>query len=69
MLEYHSGVLGNLRGSEGMWGYFGGSTTKIPPYLPLTPAIPREPNSGELDFSSKVYNGDPDRRLLDDEDT
>jgi hypothetical protein len=23
-------------------GYFGGGTTKIPPYLPLTPAIPRE---------------------------
>jgi len=27
---------------EDIWGYFGGRTTKIPPYLPLTPAIPRE---------------------------
>jgi len=36
-------VFGNLRGKEGIWGYFGGGTTKIPPYLPLTPAIPREP--------------------------
>jgi len=23
-------------------GVFGGGATKIPPYLPLTPAIPRE---------------------------
>jgi len=36
-------VFGNLRGREEIWGYFGGSTTKIPPYPPLTPAIPREP--------------------------
>jgi hypothetical protein len=36
-------VFGNLRGREGIWGCFGGSITKIPPYLPLTPAIPREP--------------------------
>jgi hypothetical protein len=36
-------VFGNLRGREGMWGYFGGETTKIPPHLPLTPANPREP--------------------------
>jgi len=37
-------VFGNLRDREDIWGYFGGGTTKIPPYLPLTPAIPREPN-------------------------
>jgi hypothetical protein len=36
-------VFGNLRGREGVWGYFGGETTKITPYLPLNPAIPREP--------------------------
>jgi hypothetical protein len=36
-------VFGNLRGKEGIWGYVGGGTTNIPPYLPLTPAIPREP--------------------------
>jgi len=36
-------VFGNLRGREVMWGYFCGSTTKIPPHLPPTPAIPREP--------------------------
>jgi len=30
-------VFGNLRGREGIWGYFGGGATKIPPYLPLTP--------------------------------
>jgi hypothetical protein len=37
-------VFGNLRGREVMWGYFCGSTTKIPPHLPHIPAIPREPN-------------------------
>jgi hypothetical protein len=35
--------FGNLRGREVMWGYFCGSTTKIPPHLPPTPEIPREP--------------------------
>jgi hypothetical protein len=24
---------------EGIWGYFGGGTTKITPYLPLAPAV------------------------------
>jgi len=38
-------VFGNLRGREEIWGYFGGGTTKIPPYLPLTSAIPREPTA------------------------
>jgi len=33
------------------WGYFGGFTTKIPPYLPLTPAIPREPVCFKLGVS------------------
>jgi len=47
-------VFGNLRGEEGIWGYFGGSTTKIPPYLPLTPAIPREPE--EINLPVKTAN-------------
>jgi len=36
-----------------VWGYFGGGTTKISPYLSLTPAIPREPKLSLLsaDFS------------------
>jgi hypothetical protein len=37
-------VFGNLRGRGRVRGYLGGGTTKIPPYLPPTPAIPREPD-------------------------
>jgi len=36
-------VFGNLSNREDIWGYFGGFITKIPPYLSLTPANPREP--------------------------
>jgi hypothetical protein len=40
---YQIRVFGKLRERQGIWGYFGGSTTKIPPKLPFTPVIPREP--------------------------
>ncbi len=30
-------VFGNLYGRKGMWGYFGGFTTKITPHLHLAP--------------------------------
>ncbi len=36
-------VFGNLRGRKGMWGNFGGSTTKITPHLHLAPEFPRVP--------------------------
>ena len=39
-----SRVFGNCRDSEAV-GYFCGSTTKIPPHLPPTPATPGEPDS------------------------
>jgi hypothetical protein len=43
-------VFGNLLGREGIWGYFGGETTKIPPYLLLTPAFPRESLNNKMDI-------------------
>jgi len=43
-------VFGNLLGREKIWGYFGGSTTKIPPYLLLTPAFPRESLNKKMDI-------------------
>jgi len=36
-------VFGNLHDKQDIWGYFGDSTTKISPHLPLTTTIPREP--------------------------
>jgi len=50
-------IIANLRGNEEIWGYFGGSTTKIPPYLPLTPAISREPYDS-LQFSGDIWYHD-----------
>jgi hypothetical protein len=40
--------------------YFGGGTTKIHPYLPLTPAIPREPFIINYHLSgniSRIFSG------------
>jgi len=47
-------VFGYLHGREGIWGYFGSAAIKIPPYLPLTPAIPREHLEG-MGFSGSEY--------------
>ena len=39
---------------QGDWGCFGGGTTKTPPHLPLTTAIPREPKKLLLIFLKKM---------------
>jgi len=36
-------LSGNCRGQGKIWGYFGGFTTKIPPYSLSTTEIPKDP--------------------------
>jgi len=36
-------LSGNCRGQGKIWGYFGGGTTKIPPYILSITEIPKDP--------------------------
>jgi hypothetical protein len=42
-----SWLSGDCRGQGKMWGYFGGGTTKIPPYILSTTEIPNDPKNLE----------------------
>jgi len=41
--DYYWGSLGIAEVRGKIWGYFGGGTTKIPPYILSTTEIPNDP--------------------------
>jgi len=41
-------LSGNCRSEGKIWGYLGGETTKIPPYILSTTEIPKDPKKSAI---------------------